>query len=127
MSLPYRTSDSVTQSIYLSLFQIGFITEGGLVKCSPKEFNEFRQSIRRLKVKQLEAEFKEESAAKQRSVEEGEIEKAKFLMDVQVEKERKHSQAKEIYEEKLRQKRKERKRYATIVEALHVNSNQASL
>ena len=38
---------------------LGLITEDGLVKCSPKEFNEFRQWIRRLKLNSMEASARE--------------------------------------------------------------------
>ena len=38
---------------------LGLITKDGFVKCSTREFNEYRQWIRRLKLNKMDAEAKE--------------------------------------------------------------------
>ncbi len=61
LNILHSTAQTFSSMVKIEAFSLtlGLITEDGLVKCSPKEFNEFRQWIRRLKLNSMEASARE--------------------------------------------------------------------
>lgn len=80
------------------------------MKCSAREFNEYRRWIRRLKLNRLEAEAKEDQEARQNSSDAEDRRLTKHALEALEDGKRKQFQAKKNYEEKLRKKDDERRR-----------------
>ena len=80
------------------------------MRCSPQEYNTYRQWIRRLKVEHINAEAQDTFEAKRCAIEPKAKKLAEHAMDILEANRQKLSQDKKIFWEKMQEKEKERDR-----------------
>ena len=95
------------------IFSLGLITNEGYVKCTIKEFNDYRQWIRKLKLDAMDQNWRLQQLA------EGATDKKVRNSEAAALTKQRQERAKELYEKKMKKKEKERRRFVIKIFNCH--------
>ena len=95
---------NIVNNLQLNCYITGLVTKDGYVKCTIKEFNDYRQWIRKLKLDALDQEWHLQQADSANKVK-----KPRNLEIVQLSKQR-QERARQLYKQKEKKREQERVR-----------------